>query len=216
MMKGRDIFKIWAPLSSRWSSWVRPVPFIAIDVPYENHEFCDFTIPNINYLNGLLNDTAIIVDLPGYHSVKEGIALARMGFRPIPLYNGTNEQEGSLAVTNNHLTTPALIWGALELEKIKLSNDAPPAFLLDSNRMHRLKVNASIFDNSWDIYHQDLPSAEYFYNNGINKIIIVGNELNSDLRRILYKFPKKIKILFTNGYDEPKEITVKKPSRKDR
>jgi len=215
-MTGREAFKIWAPTGIKWTDWIRPVPFVAIDKHIENYEFYNFTIPNINYINKLETDTAVIIDISGYDSIKEGIALAKIGFRPIPIYNGTNEQQGAKATTNNHIIGPALIWGALELTKITINSDTSPVFLLDSNRMHRLKINDSIFDNSWDIYAQDLPTAEYFLKNGINKIIVRGESMiQKDLKKILYKFQtKKIDILFTNGYEEPKKVVIKKTKEK--
>ena len=213
-MTGRDVFKIWAPVGAKWVDWVRPVSFIGINNTLKVYEVCDFTIPNINYIKQLALDTAIIVDLSSYEGVKEGIALAKIGFRPIPLYNGTNEQEGSMPLVDNHAIEYALRWGAVELEKINIANDTAPVFLLDSNRMHRLKMNPSVFDNSWDIYPQDIPSAEYFLKNDIKKIIVRGNAIQKDLGKILYKFQKEgIKILFTTGYEEPREIKIKKPAR---
>ena len=215
-MTGIDIFKIWAPAEARWVDWVRPVPFVGIDNGFEVYEVVDFTIPNISYIKESKKDTAIIVDLPGNESIKEGLATAKLGFRPIPIYNGTDEQKGAMATVHNHSIKIGLIKGARELQKMEISNDAPPTFLLDSNRMNRFKMNVSVFDNSWDIYAQDLPSAEYFLKNGINKIIVRGEKIQKDLRKILYKFQKKgIKILYTNGYEEPKGVKIKKTLEKD-
>lgn len=216
-MTGRDIFKVWAPVDAKWTDWVRPLPFIAINEGVKAYKLGDFTIPNINYINESHIDTAIIVDLPDEESVIEGIALSKIGFRPIPIYNGTNEQQGAMPTTNNHAIENALIWGALELQKTEISNNATPVFLLDSNRMHRYKMNDSVFDNSWDVYGQDIPSVEYFIKNGINKIIVRSETIQKDLKKILYKFQKeKIKILLTNGYEEPKEVIIKKPLKKDK
>ena len=216
-MTGRDVFKIWAPLGAKWVDWVRPVPFVALDYMKQASNVCNLTVPRINYINEPTEDTAIIIDLPGYDSIKEGIALARFGYRPVPIYNGTNEQPGSMALVDNHATESALIWGALELEKIALSSIAPPAFLLDSNRMHRFKMNTSVFDNSWDIYHQDIPSANYFLDSGIKKIIVRGEKIHKDLCKILYKHQLMgITIAFTDGYLEPRKVTIKKPPRKDK
>ena len=76
--------------------------------------------------------------------------------------------------------------------------------------MHRFKMNDSIFDNSWDIYPQDIPSAKYFLENGINKIIIVGKKVENDLAKILYKFQQEgIEIYFTKGFEEPEKVVVK-------
>ena len=214
-MTGRDIFKIWAPTGAKWTQWVRPVPFVGINENIKIYEISDFNISNIYYLEELVTDTAIIVDIPGNDSIKEGIALAKMGYRPIPIYNGTDQQKGAIATVDNCSIKVGLIKGTKELEKIKIDNNAPPVFLLDTNRMNRFKMNISIFDNSWDIYSQDLPTAEYFLNNGIKNIIISSRIIQKDLSKILYKFQNKgINILFTNGYDKPKKVKINKPHEK--
>ena len=214
-MTGREIFKIWAPRESKWTDWVRPVPFVAISDSCRASRAMDFVVPSIDYLDRVETNTAIILDLPDCDSIKEGLALAKLGFRPIPLYNGTCEQAGAMALVDNHVITSALVWGASELNKLDIPVNAPPAFLVDSNRAHRFKMNVSVFDNSWDLYNQDMPSAEYFMNNGINKIIVRGETIQKDLARILYDFQKKgIVILFTNGYEKPSMNKIKKPPGK--
>ena len=210
-MTNKEIYKIWAPDKKRWVDWVRPVPFINIDDSSSRKEFIDYRIPSINYLKEVLNDTALIIDIPGIDSIKEGIALAKLGYRPIPIFNGTDPPIGTISTTNNQIIKPLLIWGAFELKNIKLKNDAPPVFLLDQNRLNRYKINNGIFDNSWDIYDGDLPSPKYLLENGINKIIVRSNFQAKDLRKILYKWQKNnIKIFVTNGYEEPKELKLKK------
>lgn len=215
-MNGKETYKIWAPYNKKWTDWIRPVPFIEIDKKNQTKEFIDYTIPTILYKNELDKHTAIIIDTIGTNSIKEGIALAKIGYRPIPIFNGTNEPHNSKSTTNNHLIEPLLIWGAQELKKITINEDALPVFLLDSTRLNRYKMNRGIFDNSWDIYPQDIPSPEYLINNNINKILIKGEKFNQDLSKVLYKFQKNnIKILFTNGFDEPKEVKIKKPKTID-
>lgn len=209
-MTGKDIFKIWAPVDAKWTEWVRPVPFVSLDDSSRKNTVYNFIIPKINYISKPLTDTAIIIDLPGYESISEGLALAQIGFRPIPLYNGTNEQKGAMALVDNHAIASALIWGVAELKKIEIGSNASPVFLLDSNRTHRFKMSSSVFDNSWDIYDQDMPSAEYFMNNGINKIIVRSEKVQKDLNKILYKFQQKgITIFFTEGYERPREVMIK-------
>lgn len=207
-MTNKEVYKIWAPYHKKWTNWVRPVPFIYLD---ENiNEFIDYNIPHINYLSEILDNTAIIIDINGIDSIKEGIELAKIGYRPIPIFNGTSPNK-ALSTTNNKLIEPLLIWGALELQKIKLKDDSLPVFLLDDNRLNRYKINRGIFDNSWDVYYQDLPSSKYFLNNNINKILVRANKINKDLNKILYDYQKNnIKILFTNGFDPIKEIKIKK------
>ena len=161
-MTGKDFYKIWAPIGAKWVDWVRPVPFVGINENLKIYEVENFTIPQINYIQNPTTETAIIIDLPENNSIKEGLSLAKFGFRPIPIYNGTDQQDGAMATVDNKSIKIGLIKGALELQKMQIDKNAPPAFLLDSNRMNRYKMNLSVFDNSWDIYAQDLPSAEYF------------------------------------------------------
>lgn len=215
-MTGKEIYRIWAPIGAKWTDWVRPVPFITINDNLKSYKIPDLSNSNISCINKNEN-TAVIVDLPGLESIKEGIALAKIGFRPIPIYNGTIEQEGAKATTDNKIIAIGLVYGASKLKEIELENDAPPAFLLDTNRMNRFKADVSVFDNSWDIYDQDIPSAEYFLKNKINKIIIISNLVQKDLKKILYKFQKQgIEIYFTNGYEEPKKINIRKPLQKEK
>ena len=206
----KDIYRIWAPNDAKWTNWVRPVPFISIGTDFIN-EVHNYGINDLKYNLEYSSDTAIIVDLPGGESVEEGLAIAKIGYRPIPLYNGPIEQKNSLATTDNYCISEALIWGSTELINIELNKDTNPVFLLDSNRMNRFKMDATIFDNSWDIYHQDMPSYKYFKSSGITKIIVVGEKFNKDLKVILYKFQKEgINIYYTNGYSDPKLYKIRK------
>ena len=210
-MKAKEVYKIWYEKGGIWKGWIRPVPFIGIDTPKENLEIIDYHIPKIKYINKMFHDTAIIIDESGVDSIEEGIALASLGYIPIPIFNGTNPSIHSKATTNNSIIEPLLIWGALKLNEMKLNKDNPPVFLLDSNRLHRYKITSSIFDNSWDVYPQDLPTHHYFKKNNITKIIVRSNQLNKDLKKILYQYQKnKIDILFTNGYEEAKKVKIKK------
>ena len=207
-MTNKEVYKIWAPYHKKWTNWVRPVPFIYLDESI--NEFIDYNISHINYLSKILDNTAIIIDINGIDSIKEGIELAKIGYRPIPIFNGTSSNN-ALSTTNNKVIEPLLIWGALELKKIKLKDNALPVFLLDDNRLNRYKINRGIFDNSWDVYYQDLPSSKYFLNNNIDKILVRANKINKDLNKILYDYQKNnLKILFTNGFEPIKEIKIKK------
>lgn len=215
-MTGKQVYKIWAPQGKKWVEWVRPVPFVTIGEYSKNYNVSD-RLPVVDFKNTDFPNTAVIVDLPGEESVQMGIALAKIGYRPIPIYNGTMEQYGARATVDNQSVGIALVWGASKLVQIEIGDDAMPAFLLDSNRMNRYKMDTSLFDNSWDIYHQDIPTPEYFLNNGINRILVIGERISKDLGKILYEFQrKKIEICLKKGYEEPKKVTVKRPLRKER
>jgi hypothetical protein len=205
-MTNKEIYKIWAPCGKEWISWVRPVPFIYIN---KNTPPPQLTLMGLPFLSNLhLDDkkTAIIVDLTGDDSVEAGILLAKQyGYRPIPVYNGVQEQPGARAASDNSSILGGLVWGASILSTMNISDDAPPAFLIDSNRLNRYRSDCSIFDNSWDVYHQDLPTEEYLLNHGIERIVVIGQFLAKDLKRIFADYPKKqIAIYWTDGYSKMK------------
>ena len=209
-MKGKEIYKIYAPNGAKWIDWVRPVPFVAIDT-YNRKPIANFLDRKAMFLKKYQQDTAIFIDLPGKESIELGIGLAHMGYRPIPVFNGTDEQQGSQATTNTYLIESYLINGSQKLKNIKLKNDANPVFLLDSYRTNRYRAKESIFDNSWDLYKQDIPSAEYFKQNGITKIIVVGETIQRDLKKIFLKFQEKeIDIYITDGYTLPQKVKLTK------
>ena len=121
--------------------------------------------------------------------------------RPVPF----------VAMDTYNLVESALINGSEKLKNIKLEEDANPTFLLDSSRVNRYREKESIFDNSWDLYKQDIPSSEYFKQNGITKIIVIGEEINSDLKKIFLEFQKDgIEFFLTDGYSSIKKVILKK------
>lgn len=213
-MNIKDIYKSWAPDNKLWVDWVRPVPFIELKNKKTITEQLDFNLPIIRYIDESIKNTAIILDIDGCDAIKEGIALIKYGFRPIPIFNGTIPQKNSIGNAINSSIEPYLVWGANILNNSKISENSLPAFLLDTNRLNRNKIERGIFDSSWDIYPQDIPTPDYLLNHNINKIIIRADKLHDDLEKVLYKFYKKnILIYITNGLEEPKLIKIKKPKK---
>ncbi len=209
-MTGKEIYKIYAPYGAKWIEWVRPVPFVAIDT-YNRKPLSNWTNRKAMCIKQYKNDTAIFIDLPGTESIETGISLAQIGYRPIPLFNGTDEQINLQATTDTYLIERCLINGSERMKKITLNNNANPAFLLDSLRTNRYRSKISIFDNSWDLYKQDIPTPKCFKENGINKIIVIGNKIQRDLRKIFFEFQNEgIEIFLTDGYNPEKKVVLKK------
>ncbi len=211
-----EVYRIWAPLGNKWVDWVRPVAFVAISSISKAYAMKKETLPTITYLdeaawNREERDYAIILDMAGEDSVAAGISLAKLGFIPIPIYGGTIEQPGARATVDNQSVAVALKNWAPELAKLDIEEDACPAFMLDSNRLNMYQMEEVIYDNSWDVYPQDLPSPEYFLNNGIKKILVVGRkEIARDLRKILYSHYKNgMEIYHTNGYEIPNKVKIR-------
>ena len=211
-MTDKEIYRIWAPLGKRWSEWVRPVPFVEIHEHSKAYSLTLHDVPVPDLSEEKFKDAAIIVDLPGAESVEAGLAYAKSGYRPIPLFNGTIEQSGARTTVDNQSVGMALVEGVKVVRELEFAEDALPVFMLDSNRLHRHRIDVTVFDNSWDIYAHDMPSADYFIKNNIHKIVVVGDFIGRDLRKILYGFQKKkLEIWFAKDDNEPKKIKVRKP-----
>lgn len=212
-MTNKEVYEVWARENSFWSGWVRPVQFITMDTGVKTNHIKNADV-ELCYRKYIPKNTAVILDLPGESGVVEAISLARLGFCPIPVYNATKAPVGAMALLDTSQVEDALLWGAKELLNIDISKDAPPAFLLDFNRAEHFKMDISIFDNSWDIYPQDLPSAQYFLEHKIDKILVQSKKIQKDLHKILYNYQEKgIEISFTNGFDTIEKIVLKKPRK---
>ena len=210
-MTGREAYGIWAKAGNKWVDWVRPVAFADIEGDGKEYFFSAENLMEPFFLDDVCRRSALIVDLPGDDGVEMGISLAKEGYRPVPVYNGTLPQNGTKAVIDNGIVGKALRQGAYYLKDIDIKADALPAFLTDRNRLCSFRRNSAMFDNSWDLYDQDLPSAEYFIKNGINSMVIVGTKVSEDLRSILWEYQKKgISVYWTKGVLPPRHIRIKK------
>ena len=57
-MIGKKIYKIYAPDSAKWTEWVRPVPFVAIDT-YNRKPISNWLDRKVIFTNKYEKDTAI-------------------------------------------------------------------------------------------------------------------------------------------------------------
>lgn len=205
-MDNITLYKIWAPENALWTQWAKPAMF------YNNRtrEIGSFSEVNINWIDKAHYNVMIIVDLDGPESVKEGIALAQKGFRPVPLYNGVRGPNGALI--DFDALERALYWGAKTLTDIKLKDDANPVFLLDSKRM-RDKKFPGVYDNRWCVFPQDMPSAEYLISKRIEKIIVRTKYIQDDLSHILCRYQEKGIQIFKCDGQVVVPYRVTKPSR---
>ena len=207
----KEVYKIWAPYNNKWSKWTKIIPFVFIK-DINIHELFNYDLVEIHYVDKLLKDTAIFVDISGVNAIKEGLALAFLGYMPVAVFNGTNPMPNTLSAMDNMAISYMLWWGAEMLKNIKIANDSPPVFLFDSNRLKSYINSPSVFDNSYDIYQQDVPTYKYLFNNGIKNIIIrTTDKISKDLCKILYAYQNfGINIFYTDGYAKPKKITLTK------
>jgi len=181
-------FRIWAPDESVWSVWAKPVAFACKNPPVS----AGYATPSLGdvYVDG---STAWIVDQPGVAGVLEGLAFARMGVRPVPVYNGCPGPPNVFEeVSGTREIAGALVSGAAALAQMSIRPDAPPAFLMDSGRFGRGGTGKTpgVFDNRWYVFAQDLPSANFLREHGIRRVIVRSDAFAGDLVPILANWQK--------------------------
>jgi hypothetical protein len=213
-MTNEDCFSAWAPEEGLWSRWAKPVLFtqwpdglsLGSRSWPDPHDYLWLSHASVRM--------ALVVDLPGVESVETGVALARRGYRPVPLYNTSLGPSPLLDVVD---LVRALASGATALRGITLTPDASPAFLIDADRMRpAVPSNPGRYDNRWVVFPQDFPSATFLRSRGIAEVIVLHdrNGVQEDLAHVLLRWQEAgIRMRAVAPGDAlPREITVKKPS----
>lgn len=211
------VYQAWTPPDAFWAQWVKPVLFANPNIA----RFRETTYQSQSDWRSIpRSGAALILDLPGSAGVFEGLALARLGFLPVPLYNGVNDNSGSMAVDVRPIVH-ALFKGAAQLRQYPLPPNAPPVFLLDASRMNGSSGrHAGLFDNRWCVFPQDMPSASVFLQRGIRKIIVRSNSerIRADLAHVLRRYQEQGLEIYHSSTENPKDsllsrTEISKPSR---
>ncbi len=208
-MKPEQLYAIWAPPESIWSPWVLPVPFAElafreVPAPAQVQPYSLDWVPE-----GAERNFAIVADLPGADAIHYGLALLYLGFRPVPVIDGSpgpnvgvvippdlslpaRGAQRSASVVDMRGLLLALCEGAKPMQLARLAPDAPPAFLLDSKRMSGGLSDEMAFDNRWMAFPQDFPSARFLLARGIKKVVFVHDSFQTqpqeDLSHILLRW----------------------------
>jgi hypothetical protein len=217
-----QIYARWSADNARWSHWVKPVLFAHVsDPPQPGQEPARPPLQAEALLgpregdpyrapSRSLRELAVIVDLPGALSVGAGLALAALGFQPVPLYNSVPAARSYEVALDMWPVVYALIAGAPSLQPP--SSDAPPAFLLDARRMTPTQV--ARFDNTSYCSWTDLPSAEVLRQSGIREVVFVGEGAPKwDLAVPLLRWQEAgIPLYRSSGVGERSPLTIRGPS----
>ncbi|MFH0794593.1 MAG: hypothetical protein V2A74_11240 [bacterium] len=220
-MSKEDLYLLWAPESALWSRWAKPALFADLNILPD--QFPDSGLAeqasavDVGAIPDPVERCALMVELPGADSVVMGLALANRGYQPVPVFNGC---DGPNPVVDVDPIIANLVRGAGELRNIRVRDDAPPAFLLDSRRMTtETKPAPGKFDNRWMVFPQDLPSANFLLSRGLKRVIVVQTgtaDIKQDLAHVLLRWQEAgIEIFAKNMQSDvpPSPITVARPSR---
>jgi hypothetical protein len=211
MMTGRELFEFWAPADSVWSPWVAPVVFAQLSC-IEDADAVGEEHLAIWHESAASPENAIVVDLPGAHAVKWGLALARIGYRPVVAINASPGPAGRPSMPSSEppvvLDMSSLVKeicaSTARLRQISLACDAPPVFILDSQRILGTRaLREDLFDNRWMVFPQDFPSARFLLEHGIRRVTLVQTRSTQPFD------------IFAKGTVEgpPSRISLAKPSR---
>ncbi len=179
-MTKEEVFDAWIPYGPPWSSWAKPVLFAHMELARSVNLVA--TLPTS--IPETRTRTALVLDLPGAEGISVGIALAKIGYRPVPLYNALPLPHPVDPQSHAHGVPPARVDvvpiisalknGAEILSLLKLAPDAPPAFLLDAERRGSwLSDITGQFDNRSVSFPTDFPSAEILSSHGIRSVVLV-------------------------------------------
>lgn len=195
-MSGEQLFEIWAPVEptqAGWSRWAKPVLFGSARIgPVESVPERLLPWPDVPWAPGAADGVAVVIDVPGERAVELGVALAERGFRPVPLFNGTDAPVDDRATVRTRALVDALAEGGVTLARTVIDPEAPPVFLLDSLRGSTATPRKpGVFDNRWVVLPQDMPSAAWLMANGIAAVRVVfdtDDDLATDLRHVLVRW----------------------------
>ena len=204
-MKREEVHALWAPDGDTWRSWVKPVLFAALpaevtpsDVRHAPREIGDDPDHHARHLVDALEagrpvgyrgrpggDAAVVIDLAGEDSVNMGVALAQLGFRPVPIFNALPAPGDQAGVCDLRHMMEALVDGARLLRDV--SAGGPPCFLLDRGRMAEGSSRpGGIFDNRSICRVVDFPSADALRAAGIRRFVVFNvRPMQNDLATVL-------------------------------
>ena len=214
-MTNEEIFDAWAPANALWSQWAKPVLFAQrSETMPPAASAAPHATADDRWLPPASGQRAIVVELPALDAVRIGLALARRGHRPVPLYNTCEDPAG---VLDMRPLVAALENAVDDLRRAALPPDAPPAFLLDSSRMRpAVPPSPGKFDNRWVVFPQDFPSATFLHSRGIREVVVIqeGETPQDDLAHVLRRWQETgLSIQVMPPRDaSPQSIVVQKPS----
>jgi hypothetical protein len=227
-MTNEEIFEVWAPEGSPWSTWAKPVLFAHLGTPFglppSAEAACD-----VSWSPAADKKVAIVLDLPGEEGVWVAMALAARGYRPVPLYNAVPLPSGapildplserSIAAVDVLPIISALRRNAEQLAGMNIPTDAPPVFLLDANRHgDNLKMLPDEFDNRSICFTTDFPSANFLLTQGIQEVLLIQRDCidpQPDLAHVLRRWQDGGLKLERMGLDSPlqrERFQVSRPS----
>jgi hypothetical protein len=177
-LTARSLFEAWsAPQPSPWSAYAKPTLFAALPprtdrvFPVRASGVPATPPPRAPRLGP---GTGVVLDLPGPTAVAYAAWLARdAGFQPVPLFN--NWPHGAGVVRAEDVLGALLHYVPwVAAGRAERGTAAPPAFVLDRDRLGARAPRPNDFDNRYFHTEADLPSGATLRRHGIERLLYVG------------------------------------------
>lgn len=238
-MNSESVYLDWAA-DPVWSRWAKPVLFAHLSDQVIARALTESALEHISAdvggVSRATGTTAVIVDLPGAASVAAGLALAELGYRPVPLYNSApvmlpevSEPSPGLAANEMPMLGPRATVDMYPIVRLliqvargrvlrTISPLAPPAFLLDSRRRGIGAIpRPGDFDNRSISLPTDFPSANFMLASRIRDAIVIQEQLGApqqDLAHTLRRWQDAgIRIMTSIPGGTPQPVVVGRPPR---
>ena len=155
-----EIYAAWTPREGPWSDWVKPALFTQLHRAATSGATRQMgaPAPDISWCPRSGDGIALVINLPGEDSIACGLALLRLGYQPVPLFNTTAAANAALRIESLSLALSDAA-DAVRQAASKFTHNTPPAFLLDSNRLTAPRPGPGAYDNRWMVFPQDFPSG---------------------------------------------------------
>jgi hypothetical protein len=212
-MTREEVFLAWAPVDSIWSEWVLPVPFAQLNC-------LDFTRITANgqtqsvpswVTDGGSDGQAYVVDIPGRDAMQFGIAVTNKGIRPVPVIDGS-PGAGDFYFSVDAEASTKLTWH--------------PTVVVDMTELLRTLCQGAatlkgigMYDNRWQVFAQDFPSAKFLLEHGVLRVLLVQEQKGQpqeDLSHVLLRWQEggiTIESVGTKDGSAPEAVQITKPSR---
>jgi hypothetical protein len=215
-MRKAEIFDAWAPRTSVWAPWAKPVLFAHLPPVITAPE--PIAPEPLAHAPPVSARTAILLDLPGVRAIPLALGLAHAGYQPVPLYNAVPGPSTDSEVVPVRPILEALAAAAPVLRTLSIAPDAPPVFLLDAHRSHGTTDPApGRFDNRSVSLPTDFPSAAFLQAHAIRRVLLVREQspvLPPDLAHTLLRYEQAglpIAAMSLETGSPPAPIRVRRP-----
>lgn len=142
----------------------------------EGEQKSEYGVENLIRSGNANQETAIILDSGGAHSIAMAIKLMEQGYQPVVMFDSTPHPDGS---TKSEQSLATMLYFASKAEQLKnegrYNRQSPPVFIMDTHRSDGNSIlQRGRYNNSHEYIPSDLPTSEELLANGITMVVYMN------------------------------------------